>query len=114
VSRSVNRTDKEKPYIIEDTNFDFPKEYNETYTFANAIDADFFGEQVQNPQGKIKITTPTQNIEILTNEQNNNVTIRIIENGILTEKIIELKDLQPYYQKLLAKRNNNGKNLAVE
>jgi hypothetical protein len=113
VNRSVNRTDKEKPYIIEDTNFDFPKEYNETYTFANAIDADFFGEQVQNPQGKIKITTPTQNIEILTNEQNNNVTIRIIENGVLTEKIIELKDLQTYYQKLLAKRNSNGKNLAV-
>lgn len=113
VNRSINRTDGKDAYVIEDTDFDFPKEYNKTYTFANAIDADFFGEQVQNPQGKVKITTPTQNIEILTNEQNNTVIIRIIENGVLTEKIIELKDLQPYYQKLLAKRNSNGKNLAV-
>lgn len=102
-----------KEFGIEYTNFDFPKKYNNFYTFANAIDASYFGQQVDNPQGKVKITSPTQNIEILANEQFGDITIKIFENGKYTEQTISNAVLQEYYQKMYANRNLNGKNLAV-
>jgi hypothetical protein len=105
------------------TNFGFDDKLNSKYTFANAIDADYFGEQVQNPQGKLRVTTPTQNIEILSNELTGNITIKIIEkitNKVtgevkeqITEQEIESNDLLKIYEELKKSRNINGKELAV-
>jgi len=96
------------------TNFDFDDKLNDNYTFANAIDADYFGEQVQNPQGKVKITTPTQNIEILSNELTGDIIIKTFDKkGNLKEEKITSDELIILYEKLKSKRNINGKELAV-
>jgi predicted NAD-dependent protein-ADP-ribosyltransferase YbiA (DUF1768 family) len=102
--------------IKKDTDFDFADELNSKYTFANAIDADYFGEQVQNPQGKVKITTPTQNIEILSNELTGDISIKIFDKrGILTkEEKLSADELVKLYEELKKSRNINGKELAVK
>lgn len=63
------------------------------------IDADFYGLQMENPAGKLRIFDPSQNQEIVVNELNKLV---IIKDG---ETKLEI-DLLQEYQNLLSQRDN--------
>lgn len=63
------------------------------------IDADFYGLQMENPAGKLRIFDPSQNQEIVVNELNE---LYIIRDGETKLKI----DLLQEYQNLLSQRDN--------
>lgn len=54
------------------------------------MDTNFFGQQMENPSGKTSVIDPSQMLEIILNEQNENVFVRI--DGVEVEIKQAIKD----------------------
>mgnify|MGYP003530869648 FL=1 len=66
------------------------KDDEEFASSINVMDTNFFGQQMENPSGKTSVIDPSQMLEIILNEQNENVFVRI--DGVEVEIKQAIKD----------------------